>query len=192
MSTSKPRSTVSIIKNREIRFPTVRVVYENAETGERIWKILPRSEALQLAADRKLDLVLVNGKADPPVCKLEKYGQLLMEKRKKAKEIKSNMKSRSLKEIFINADIDPHDLNTKLAKVKEFLTDSHPVKIAIIGKKNTIKRNPLAVEETTLRVLEAIENQQVAIQQNDNSTPFRKDFVVTASAGFVGSSNSSQ
>jgi len=45
-------------KNGEIRFPTLRVVFKNEETGSSDWKIMSRSEALALAKSKSLDLLL--------------------------------------------------------------------------------------------------------------------------------------
>jgi translation initiation factor IF-3 len=71
--------------------------------------------------------ILVTASADPPVCKLENFGQILKIKREKQKEQKTNQKARSLKEMFFSGGIDAHDLGVKLAKVKEFLIEGHPV-----------------------------------------------------------------
>ena len=45
-------------KNGEIKFPTLRVVFKNEETGANEWKIMTRKEALALANSKSLDLLL--------------------------------------------------------------------------------------------------------------------------------------
>lgn len=45
-------------KNGEIKFPTLRVVFKNEETGASEWKIMTRKEALALANSKSLDLLL--------------------------------------------------------------------------------------------------------------------------------------
>ena len=48
----------SIRMNEQLRYPSMRVVYPNVETGEMEWKILNRADALKMAQDRSLDLIL--------------------------------------------------------------------------------------------------------------------------------------
>lgn len=49
--------------------------------------------------------ISVNGVSDPVVCKLEKYHQVMMEKRKKDKEMRAQQRARSLKEIMIGVRV---------------------------------------------------------------------------------------
>ena len=44
-----------------------------------------------------------------------------------------------------------------MKKVIEFLTDGHPVRIFVTAKKPRLKIDPFCVEETTIRVLDAVE-----------------------------------
>ena len=53
------------------------------------------SEALDVARDRELDLVLVSEKADPPVCRIMDYGKFKFEQEKKAKEAKKCIRPKS-------------------------------------------------------------------------------------------------
>ena len=46
-----------IIKNERIRFPSMRVVYDD-EAGKSTWKIMSRIDALALATQKGLDLIL--------------------------------------------------------------------------------------------------------------------------------------
>jgi len=48
----------SIRMNEQLRYPSMRVVYPNLETGEMEWKILNRVDALKMAQERSLDLIL--------------------------------------------------------------------------------------------------------------------------------------
>lgn len=155
----------------------MRVVYKDPVTQENKWQILNRREAITFARSQQLDLVLVNGASDPPVCKLENYGQLLMSMKKKDKAKKATQKARAVKEIFIGAGIDPHDLGTKMNHVKEFLSNGHPVRIVVIAKKQNLKDNPLAVEEVTLKVLDSVEK-FVSSAQQPTQTPMRSEFLL--------------
>ena len=55
-----PSGTKRILKNEEIKFPSLRVVYKNDATGEEEWKIMPRADALAMAKLYELDLILGN------------------------------------------------------------------------------------------------------------------------------------
>ena len=66
--------------NENIRYPKIRVIdTDGAQLG-----ILTPSEALRLAEEKELDLVLVSDKADPPVCRVMDYGKYKFEQEKKA------------------------------------------------------------------------------------------------------------
>mmetsp|Transcript_26471 Transcript_26471/g.25345 ORF Transcript_26471/g.25345 Transcript_26471/m.25345 type:complete len:218 (-) Transcript_26471:182-835(-) len=181
----------TMLRNEKIKFPTMRVIFNNEETGKSEWKIMNRIEALSLAKEMRLDLLLVNGLSDPPVCKLDNFGKVHMKSVEKKKEIKINQKSRGLKEIYIGGGIDPHDLGIKLKKVKEFLADGHPVKIAVTALKRALKNNPFCVEETTIKVLEEVEDSVGSVQQGV-TTNTRKLFTLSPKQIIPGSNPESQ
>ena len=122
--------------------------------------------------------MIVNLSADPPICRLENYGQLMVKKKERAKEIRVNAKARSLKEMFIGGGIDKHDLGIKMKKVIEFLSAGHPVRIFVTAKKLRLKIEPFCVEETTMKVLEAVEDHVQSVQQPESATSSRKDFTL--------------
>lgn len=78
-----------------------------------------------------MDLVEISPNAKPPVCKLIDYKKFKYLESKKEKESRKNTKSSSLKEIRLSPFIGQHDLDTQLKKAKEFLKDSHKVKVNI-------------------------------------------------------------
>ena len=70
--------------NEDIREKEVRVIdADGSQLG-----IMSTSAALQLAAEKKLDLVNVAPSAKPPVCKILDYGKFRYEQQKKEKEAK--------------------------------------------------------------------------------------------------------
>ena len=66
-------------------------------------------EALRLAYDKDMDLVLIAPQAQPPVCKIMDYGKYCFEKQKREKEAKKKQQTVELKEIQISYRIDTHD-----------------------------------------------------------------------------------
>lgn len=93
--------------------------------------MLQIDEALDKAADEKLDLVLVSPNVEPPVCKLMNYGKYKFEQAKKEKESKKNQKVLETKEIRITPNIEKHDFEFKAKNARKFLEDGNKVKITV-------------------------------------------------------------
>jgi translation initiation factor IF-3 len=47
-----------VLRNNKIKYPTLRVVYKDRDTGENTHKVLSRNDALDLARDYATDLIL--------------------------------------------------------------------------------------------------------------------------------------
>ena len=95
--------------NEQIRAKELRVISDN---GEQLG-IMSSREALAIAEERDLDLVLIAPNAKPPVCKIMNYGKYCFEQAKKAKENKKKQKTMEIKEIRLSLNIDVHDFDTK-------------------------------------------------------------------------------
>ena len=72
-----------LLINEQINASQVRLIGEN---GEQLG-IVSKDEALSIAEDKGLDLVLMSGGTNPPVCKLLDYGKFKYEPLKKDKEM---------------------------------------------------------------------------------------------------------
>ena len=68
--------------NEEIREKEVRVI----DTDGTMLGVMPTQQALDLATEKKLDLVNISPNAKPPVCKILDYGKYRYELQKKEKE----------------------------------------------------------------------------------------------------------
>ncbi len=88
-------------------------------------------EALRIAYERELDLVLIAPMANPPVCKIMNYGKFCFEKQKREKEAKKKQQTVELKEIQLSCRIDTHDYETKLNHAKRFLQAGNKVRVVI-------------------------------------------------------------
>ena len=88
-------------------------------------------QALEIAADRLLDLVKIAPQANPPVCKIMDYGKFIFEQSKREKEAKKNQKVVSMKEIRFSPKIEAHDLQIKAKNAQKFLTEGNKVKVTI-------------------------------------------------------------
>lgn len=113
--------------NEEIREKEVRVIgSDNEPLG-----ILPTKEALRLAEEKELDLVLIAPTANPPVCRIMDYGKFLYEQSKKDKEAKKKQKVVDIKEVRLSPTIEDHDINIKANNARRFLIDGDKVKVTV-------------------------------------------------------------
>jgi translation initiation factor IF-3 len=113
--------------NHRIRVPEIRVIGDDGE----MLGILPTQEALRRAQDRGLDLVEVNPKADPPVCKILDFGKYKYDEKKKAREAKRKQTVVEIKEIKLRPKTDDHDLDFKARAAQRFLEAGHKVKFTV-------------------------------------------------------------
>lgn len=88
-------------------------------------------EAMDLAATAGLQLVEVNPKANPPVCKIMDYGKYKYETAKRERETKKNQKTLELKEVKFRPKTHGHDFDFKLRHVRRFLDDGDKVKLVV-------------------------------------------------------------
>ena len=89
-------------------------------------------EALRLARERGLDLVLIAPASKPPVARIADYGKLRYELSKKEKEARKSSRSSSVKEVKLSPKIAQHDFEVRLAKTKELLGKGHKVKVNVM------------------------------------------------------------
>ncbi|MBM7541880.1 translation initiation factor IF-3 [Amphibacillus cookii] len=113
--------------NESIRAREVRLIDSN---GDQLG-VKSRQEALEIAGNRNLDLVLVAPNAKPPVCRIMDYGKFRFEQQKKDKEARKKQKIINVKEVRLSPGIEEHDFNTKLRNARKFLEKGDKVKVSI-------------------------------------------------------------
>ena len=113
--------------NEQIRFKEVQVIDEQ---GQKVGK-LPINEALDLAASKDLDLVLVSGNSDNPVCKIMNYGKHKFEQAKREKKSRKKQKTVECKELRVTPNIEIHDFTFKAKNARKFLSDGNKVRITV-------------------------------------------------------------
>lgn len=116
-----------MIVNDRIRANEVRLIGKN---GEQIG-VVQRNEALRLAEEARLDVVLVSPNAKPPVARIMDYGKYRYEQQKKEREQRKNQKVVNVKEIRLSPTIDDHDFNTKMRNARKFIEKGDKVKVSI-------------------------------------------------------------
>ncbi|MDU7164371.1 MAG: translation initiation factor IF-3 [Anaerococcus vaginalis] len=124
--------------NDEIKDNKLRLIDED---GSQIG-LVSKDEALDMAYDKHLDLVLMSPNAKPPVARIMDYGKFKYEQEKKAKENKKKQKTTQTKETRFSLNIEDHDLATKANQTKKFLNNGDKVKVSVrfkgreLGHKN--------------------------------------------------------
>lgn len=96
--------------------------------------------ALRRAKLAGLDLVEVNARADPPVCRLMRYDSFRYAQRQREKDGKRKAMERrradTVKELKLTARISGNDLRVKADKAARFLTAGHRVTLRVEFKTN--------------------------------------------------------
>lgn len=113
--------------NEEIREKEVRLLGpDNEALG-----FMSSKEALELAIQKNLDLVMIAPTATPPVCRIMDYGKYRFEQAKRDKEARKKQKVIEIKEVRMSLNIDVHDFNTKVNQALRFLKNGDRVKVSI-------------------------------------------------------------
>lgn len=128
---NKKEKDLSYRINNEIKSEKVRLVGNNIDTD-----IYDFKTALNIARQQELDLIEINPKSDPPVCKIEDYGKFLYNMKKKQKDIDKNNKSNKMevKEMRFTPNIDEHDYEFKKNHIIKFIKDGDKVKVYVFFK----------------------------------------------------------
>ncbi|MER1954360.1 MAG: translation initiation factor IF-3 [Desemzia incerta] len=128
--------------NDGIRARELRVI---GSDGEQLG-VKSKSDALKLAEEADLDLVLVSPNAKPPVARVMDYGKFQYEQQKKEREARKNQKTISVKEVRLSPTIDIGDFNTKLRNARKFLEKGDKVKASIRFKGRAITHKEIGKE----------------------------------------------
>jgi translation initiation factor IF-3 len=111
--------------NHRIRVPEVRVVdADGSNLG-----VISTEAALRRAQEVGLDLVEVNPKASPPVCKILDFGKYKYEEKKRASEAKKKQTIVEVKEVKIRPKTDDHDIDVKVRAIRRFIESGNKVKV---------------------------------------------------------------
>ena len=116
-----------VIMNDAIRAHELRVL---SDDGEQLG-IISKDEALEIAEEKGLDLVLMSPNAKPPVAKVMDYGKHKYEQEKKKKEARKKQKTIDVKEVKFSCKIADNDIAYKVKHAREFLEKGKHVKLRV-------------------------------------------------------------
>jgi translation initiation factor IF-3 len=137
--------------NQQIRLSPVRLI--GAE-GEQVG-VVPIEEARRIAEEAGLDLVEVAAEARPIVVRIMDYGKHRFEAAKKVRDARKKETRIVVKQLKLRPAIDEHDLNTKLAHAKRFLSEGDKVRVTIMFRGRDLRRpeNGRKVLERVIEIL---------------------------------------
>lgn len=100
------------------------------DKGEQLG-IMTTQEAMNRADEAGLQLVEVNPKTVPPVCKIMDYGKFKYETAKRDREAKKHQKTTELKEVKFRPKTHDHDFGFKTRHIRRFVEEGDKVKLVV-------------------------------------------------------------
>lgn len=134
-----------------LKYRDIRVI---GSEGEQLG-IMQSRQALNLAREEGLDLVMVSPTAQPPVCRIIDYGKHKYLEGKLGKDKKS--KQQEVKGIKISPRIAEHDLQVGIKKAHEFLEEGHKVKVTCMFKAREVTHPELGRKKLDLFAEQLVE-----------------------------------
>ena len=150
---SRDNKKSDVIMNEDITAKELRCTSDDGTNHG----IISTSQALAIADEAGLDLVLIDPDATPPVAKIMDYSKFKYQQEKKKKEAKKNQKVIVVKEIKLSVKIAENDINYKVKHAIEFLEEGNHVKFRVFLKGREMS-NPEAGVEVLNRVWHMIED----------------------------------
>lgn len=150
-----------IIFGNKITSTNVMLIKPISSDSERKTSIMcSLQECLALARQENKELIQVSivKETNIPVCIIEDLGKYKYTLSKKKKPSQQNNKSDSLKEITLKILIDQNDLNIKIGKVKDFLSEMYRVRIVFKRLLRFQKKRIENIEELEKKIVETISN----------------------------------
>ncbi len=136
--------------------------------------VMPVDEALEKAAEEQLDLVLVAGKSEPPVCRMMDFGKFRYEQKRRQKDQKKKQHQQRNKEIKFRVNTDQHDYKLKIEHVIAFLQKGYKVRVSLQFRGREMSHRQLGIE----RLQQVIED--IGEQAHVDSPPRMSGRIVSA------------
>lgn len=120
--------------NEQITSLEIRIIGDTLQN-----RVYSLREALDIAHDFGLDLVEINTKIYPNVCKLFNYNKFIYEKKRKQKKLnKARQAKLVVKEMRFGPQTSDHDYEFKKKSVRNFLEEGFKVKSLVFFKGRSI------------------------------------------------------
>ncbi len=126
--------------------------------------IMSRNDALKIAEEAGVDLIEISPNANPPVAKVVDWGKYQYQKMKEQQKNRKQNKTAELKQMRLGLKIGSNDLEIKLRKIREFLSNGHKVKIILFFRGREIAHQELGFEMMN-KITHQLENDAI-LEQN--------------------------
>jgi len=114
------------------------------DDGEQLG-VMKTQDAINVAKDRKMDLVEIAPNNNPPVCKIIDYGKFKYQEQKKKNEAKKKQKVIETKELKIRPGTGEHDYQVKIKNAQKFLKEGNRVKFSLRFKGREMEHSNLGI-----------------------------------------------
>ena len=142
MNKQRKGKNSDVIMNEAIRAKELRLISDDkGQLG-----IVSKEEALKLAEEEGLDLVLMSPDAKPPVAKIMDYGKFKYQQERKKKEARKNQKKIDVKEVKFSCKIAQNDIDFKVKHAREFLAKDKHVKLRVFLRGREMATPQLGVD----------------------------------------------
>ncbi len=128
--------------NYRIEAATLRVIDDQ---GKQVG-VITRDEALRIAQEKGLDLVLIAPNAKPPVAKIIDFKKFLYQEQKKQQEAKKGIKKSTVKDIKLSLFIGPADFDRLVKKGLEFLKEGNQLRLNLTLRGREIVKKGMAFD----------------------------------------------
>ena len=146
--------------NEKIRSKEVRLIDSTGENRG----IVPTSEALSMAKDEELDLIIISPNQEPPVAKILDYGKYRYENEKRLKEAKKKQHSIEIKEVKVRYKIDTHDYQVRIKNIQKFISQGNKVKVVVMLRGREMQHSQLAFDLLN-RFVQDLEGSPVVVEK---------------------------
>ncbi|MFZ2390306.1 MAG: translation initiation factor IF-3 [Minisyncoccales bacterium] len=113
--------------NNQIKVNEVRLV---AEDGQQLG-VFTLPQALEIAREKGIDLIMITDKVSPPICKLGDYGKHLYSLQKKERKNLAGSKQSETKNIRLTFNISDNDILTRVNAAEKFLNKGDKINIEL-------------------------------------------------------------
>ena len=130
------------------------------ETGKSLG-VKKTSEAIQATFDKGYDLVEIGPNSSPAVCRMLDFGKYMYELEKKQQKSKAKSHFGEVKEIRFTPQTGEHDLNTKIERIKKFISEGYKIRLTVKmkGRENIYSQRALE------QIKKIKENAQLKLEQ---------------------------
>ena len=163
----------NVLINEKIKFPTLDVIDQN---GKHLGT-LKRNDALKIAHESELDLLVIAIQDKKVIAKILDYGKFKFEQKRKQKENKKKQQVISVKEIKVKPLIGDHDLKVRAENAKKWLANGDKVKFTIEARGRMSMKYDL-IKIVYDKFISLLEDNIKIVQANKQFNNFRYESII--------------